>query len=161
SSRDHRFDRDRGASVWHAPLGPAATAALDAAWDDLAGGPGAPLTLTVQGRSVTLPAFRAGVARASFAELCGRPLGPGDYLAIAGAVETLILDAVPVLGRARSNEAKRFVTLVDALYEAKARLIASAEAAPAALYPEGPGAFEFNRTVSRLAEMGAADWGPR
>lgn len=159
SSRDHRLDRLRGEPVWHAPLGPAADAAMDAAWAALAGGPGAPLELAVHGRTVTLPAFREGVARASFAALCGAALGPADYLAIAGAVETLILDGVPIMDRARANEAKRFVTLIDALYEARVRLIASAEAAPAALYPDGPGAFEFARTVSRLAEMGSAAWG--
>ena len=106
---DHRLDRLRGAPVYHAPLGPAATAALDAAWTRLAGGPGAPLTLTVQGRAVVLPAFRGGVARASFADLCERPLGPADYLAIAEAVEVLILDDVPVLspGAQQRGEAVR------------------------------------------------------
>ncbi|MFO1142482.1 MAG: cell division protein ZapE [Amaricoccus sp.] len=156
---DHRLDRLRGEAVYHSPLGPAAMAALDAAWERLAGGPGASLTLTVQGRGVLLPAFRDGVARASFAELCERPLGPADYLAIAEAVDVLILDDVPVLSRARNNEAKRFVTLVDALYEAKVRLVCSAAAPPDALYPEGEGAFEFARTASRLHEMQAADWG--
>jgi cell division protein ZapE len=159
SPRDHRLGRAAAERRWHAPLGPAATAALDAAWTRLAGGPGAPLTLTVQGRALTLPAFRDGVARASFAALCGRPLGPADYLAIAAAVETLILDDVPALGRARTDEAKRFVTLVDALYEARVRLFASAETEPAALHVDGPGSFEFARTASRLAEMGAAGWG--
>jgi cell division protein ZapE len=158
SSRDHRLDRAAGERVWHAPLGPAADAALDAAWARLAGGPGKPLSLEVQGRTVRLPAFRDGVARASFAELCGRALGPADYLALAGAVQALILSDVPVLSRAQANEAKRFVTLVDALYEARVRLIASAAAEPAELYRDGPGAFEFHRTVSRLAEMAGADW---
>ena len=76
SATDHRLDRLKGAEVYHAPLGPAATAALDAAWERLAGGPGQPLALSVQGRTVMLPAFRNGVARASFAALCGAPLGP-------------------------------------------------------------------------------------
>lgn len=159
STRDHRLDRLAGARIWYTPLGPAADAALDAAWDALAGGPGTPLQLTVQGRNVTLPAFRMGVGRTSFAALCGAALGPGDYLAVADAVETLILDRVPALNRARANEAKRFVTLIDALYEAKVRLIASAEVPPVALYVEGPGAFEFARTVSRLAEMAGEGWG--
>jgi cell division protein ZapE len=158
SAVDHRLDRLQGAPVYHTPLGPAATRALDAAWTALAGGPGAPLTLTVHGREVVVPAFRNDVARASFAELCGAPLGPGDYLALAEAVEVLILDDVPTLGRARNNEAKRFVTLVDALYEAKVRLICSAAAEPDALYPEGEGAFEFERTASRLHEMRSAGW---
>jgi cell division protein ZapE len=159
SATDHRLDRLKGAEVYHAPLGPAATAALDAAWDRLAGGPGLPLALGVQGRTVTLPAYRNGVARASFEALCGAPLGPGDYLAIVEEVEVLILDDIPRLSRARNNEAKRFVTLVDALYEARVRLVCSAAAEPDALYVEGEGAFEFARTASRLHEMRSADWG--
>jgi cell division protein ZapE len=159
SATDHRLDRLAGAPVYHTPLGAEATAALDAAWDHLALGPGDPLTLTVQGRAVRLPAYRNGVARAAFAELCGQPLGPADYLAIAEAIDVLILDDVPVLGRARNNEAKRFVTLIDALYETKVRLVASAAAEPDALYPEGEGAFECARTASRLHEMRSADWG--
>ncbi|HVH01585.1 MAG TPA: cell division protein ZapE [Amaricoccus sp.] len=159
STTDHRLDRLHGAPVYHAPLGAAATAALDAAWDQLAGGPGWPLALGVQGREVVIPAFRNDVGRASFADLCSRPLGPADYLAIAEAVEVLILDDIPLLGPARNNEAKRFVTLVDALYEAKVRLICSAAAEPDALYVEGAGAFEFERTASRLHEMRSAGWG--
>jgi cell division protein ZapE len=158
SAVDHRLDRLAGAPVYHAPLGPAATAALDAAWERLARGPGAPLALRVQGREVVLPEFRNGVGRASFEALCGGPLGPADYLAIADALDVLVLDDVPVLSRARNNEAKRFVTLIDALYEARVRLIASAAAEPDALYPEGEGAFEFARTASRLHEMRSADW---
>jgi cell division protein ZapE len=161
SATDHRLDRLHGAAVYLTPIGPAATAALDAAWGALAGGPGVPLKLIVHGREVVVPEFRNGVARASFAELCGRPLGPGDYLALADAVEVLILHDIPTLSRARNNEAKRFVTLIDALYEAKVRLVASAAAEPDALYPEGEGAFEFERTASRLHEMRSADWGKR
>ncbi len=97
SATDHRLDRLQGAPVYLAPLGPAATAALDADWQKLARGPGEPLALTVHGRTVSLPAWRNGVGRASFADLCGRPLGPADYLAIAEAVEVLILDDVPLL----------------------------------------------------------------
>ncbi len=159
SSHDHRLDRLRGAQVWYSPLGPEARAAIEAAWAALAQGPGAPRSLIVQGRTVDLPAFSAGVARAGFDDLCGRALGPADFLAIAEAVETLILEDIPVLSPQQSNEAKRFVTLIDALYEAKVRLIASAAAPPDGLYPEGAGSFEFARTASRLVEMGSAGWG--
>jgi cell division protein ZapE len=159
SATDQRLDRQKGAEVYHATLGPAATAALDEAWDRLARGPGAPLPLPVQGRTVTLPAFRNGVGRASFAELCGAALGPADYLAIADALDVLILDDIPRLSRARNNEAKRFVTLIDSLYEAKVRLVCSAAAGPDALYVEGEGAFEFARTASRLHEMRSVGWG--
>ncbi len=159
SSRDHRLGRLAGEAVWHAPLGPAASAAIEAAWAALAGGEGAPRSLIVHGRMLELPCFRHGVARARFADLCERPLGPGDYLAIAAAIETLILEDIPVLSPRDANAAKRFVTLIDALYEARVRLVASAAAPAEALYPEGPGAFEFARTASRLAEMGSAGWG--
>lgn len=156
---DHRLDGLQGEPVWHSPLGPEASAAIETAWTALAGGPGKPLSLPVQGRLLELPAFRGGVGRSSFAELCGKPLGAADYLALAEVLDTLILEDVPALRRSRYDEAKRFVTLIDALYEAKVRLIASAEAEPDALYPEGEGAFEFARTASRLMEMRGAEWG--
>ncbi|QIE55425.1 cell division protein ZapE [Pikeienuella piscinae] len=159
SPTDYRQSRLRGREVYHTPLGPDADAAMDATWDELTGGrEGEPLTLEVNGREVVVPCFHAGVGRGSFADLCARPLGPGDYLAIAAEVRTLMLDRVPRLGLANANEAKRFVTLIDALYEAKARLICSAAAEPEALYPEGTGAFEFERTASRLAEMRSEQW---
>ncbi|MGB5838268.1 MAG: AFG1/ZapE family ATPase, partial [Albidovulum sp.] len=94
-----------------------------------------------------------------FWDLCGRPLGPADYLAIAQAVRVLILEDIPHLSAENYNEAKRFVTLIDALYEAKVRLIASAADEPERLYIEGTGSFEFERTASRLREMQGADWG--
>ena len=132
---------------------------MDKAWSDLTGGhEGEPLTLEVTGREVTVPRFHNGVGRASFADLCARPLGAADYLAIARDVRTLMIDDIPRLGVHNANEAKRFVTLIDALYEAKTRLICSAEAEPEALYPEGKGAFEFERTASRLAEMRSVEW---
>ena len=99
-----------------------------------------------------------GVARATFAEFCAAPLGPQDFLVLAENAETLILDHIPALSPARRNEAKRFVTLIDALYEARRRFICSAEAPPENLYEAGDGSFEFERTVSRLMEMQSADW---
>jgi cell division protein ZapE len=112
----------------------------------------------VNGRAVQLPRFANGVGRASFWDLCAKPLGPADYLAIAAAVRVLILEDVPQLSASNYNEAKRFVTLIDALYEAKVRLICSAADEPERLYIEGSGAFEFARTASRLREMQSADW---
>ena len=159
SPTDYRQERLKGMEVYHAPLSSSARARLDEAWADLTGGEaGEPLTLQVTGRDVTIPDFRNGVGRASFADLCSRPLGAADYLTIAEAVKTLIIDDIPALGPHNNNEAKRFVTLIDALYEAKTRLICSAAAEPEALYPEGKGAFEFERTASRLSEMRSADW---
>jgi len=159
SPTDYRQHRLAGAPVYFTPADAKARAAIDALWMDLTGGGWAPLTLTVQGRAVVLPGFRNGVARVPFWELCGRPLGPADYLAVAGAVRVLILEDIPRLSRANFNEAKRFVTLIDALYEARVRLIASAADIPERLYIEGAGSFEFERTASRLREMQAADWG--
>lgn len=114
--------------------------------------------LPVNGRQVEIPHFASGVGRASFWELCGRPLGPADYLAIAAAVRVLILEDVPQLSASNYNEAKRFVTLIDAIYEAKVRFICSAAEVPERLYIEGAGSFEFERTASRLREMQSAGW---
>lgn len=160
SATDYRQHRLTDAQVWFAPADAQARAALDALWSDLTGGdPGTPLHLTVKGRRVTLPRHHNGVARAGFWDLCGQPLGPADYLALAETIRVLLLDEIPRLSASNYNEAKRFVTLIDTLYEARVRLIASAADQPERLYLEGAGAFEFARTASRLAEMQAAGWG--
>lgn len=159
SPTDYRQNRLAGNQVYFVQAGSEARAQIRAIWEDLSGGKAAPLELTVKGRSVTLPAFRNGVARAAFFDLCGKMLGPGDYLAVAQAVKVLILEDIPTLSRTNFNEAKRFVTLIDALYEANVRLICSAAAEPEMLYLEGEGTFEFERTASRLREMQDADWG--
>ncbi|EEW26798.1 AFG1-family ATPase [Rhodobacter ferrooxidans] len=159
SPTDYRQHRLRGAQVYFHPAGKAGPA-IGAIWRDLTGGaPGSPLALDVGGRTVELAHFANGVGRATFWELCARPLGPADYLAIAAEVRVLILEDIPQLSASNYNEAKRFVTLIDALYEAKVRLVASAADVPERLYIEGTGAFEFERTASRLREMQAADWG--
>lgn len=159
SPTDYRQDRLGGSPVYFTPIGPEARGEIEQVWDDLTGGPASELVLPVKGRAVTLPAFRNGVARATFYELCGKPLGPADYLAISEAVKVLVLEDIPRLSRTNFNEAKRFVTLIDALYEAKVRLICSAAAEPEMLYIEGEGTFEFERTASRLREMQGKDWG--
>ena len=159
SPTDYRQNRLAGNQVYFVQAGSEARAQIRAIWDDLTGGAAEPLVLTVKGREVTLPAYRNGIGRASFFDLCGKMLGPGDYLAIANAVKVLILEDIPTLSRNNFNEAKRFVTLIDALYEAKVRLICSAAAEPEMLYLEGEGIFEFERTASRLREMQDADWG--
>lgn len=159
SPTDYRQHRLTGAQVWFTPAG-SARGQLQAIWDDLTGGAvPQPLVLPVNGRSIDLPRFANGVGRASFWEMCARPLGPGDYLAIAQAVRVLILEDIPQMSAANYNEAKRFVTLVDALYEARVRLVASAAEVPERLYIEGEGSFEFERTASRLREMQSVDWG--
>lgn len=158
-AEDYRQHRLTGAQVWFTPAG-SATTAIAEVWRDLTGGgEGAPLEIEVKGRRVVIPAFQNGVGRANFWELCGVALGPADYLAIADKVKVLILENIPHLSSSNYNEAKRFVTLIDALYEAKVRLICSAADEPEQLYVEGEGSFEFERTASRLREMQDAAWG--
>ncbi len=159
SVTDYRQNRLEGEQVYFHPAGAEANAAVEAIWQSFTGGQSEQLTLRVKGRDVVIPAFHAGVARATFWELCGKPLGPADYLALAEAVRVLILEDIPLLSSENYNQAKRFVTLIDALYEAKVRLIASAADAPERLYIEGEGSFEFARTASRLREMQADGWG--
>ena len=158
SPTDYRQDRIAGSLVYFTPINAETRAQMQAIWQDLTGGQARPHTLTVQKRQVVIPAFHNGVARASFFDLCGNPLGPADYLALAEAARVLMLEDIPLLSRQNFNEAKRFVTLVDALYEARVRLICSAAAEPEYLYVEGEGSFEFERTASRLREMQSEDW---
>ena len=156
---DYRLRRLMGMEVWHLPLGPAADRALARAFaaltDDADGAPG---TVEVQGRRVTSRRAARGVAWFSFAELCEEARGAADYLAIARTWPTVILAGLPRMGPDQRNEAKRFATLIDALYEHRTRLVCSAAAAPHDLYREGTGADEFGRTVSRLMEMQSREW---
>jgi cell division protein ZapE len=157
--RDWRLDRIMGAKVWHSAQDPQEREAFERLWSELKGEQAeAPATLTVQGRQVTLERTDGGLARATFAELCARPLGAQDYLAVAERFHTLFLEDVPTLGPDNHHEARRFVTLIDALYEAGTRLLVLASAPAEALYRKGVGAFEFERTVSRLNEMASAEW---
>jgi len=159
SPTDYRQHRLQGAQVYFHPAG-RAKGLIAGIWADLTGGAeGQVLRLTVNGRNVDLPRFANGIGRASFWELCARPLGPADFLAIAHAVRVLILEDIPQMSSTNYNEAKRFVILIDALYEARVKLVASAADVPERLYLEGAGSFEFERTASRLREMQAADWG--
>jgi len=105
-----------------------------------------------------VPKSLKGVAVFSFRRLCGEARGAADYLAVARSYHTVILVGVPVLGPENRNEASRFVTLVDALYEWRVKLLVAADAPPEGLYPHGDGRFEFDRTVSRLMEMQSADY---
>lgn len=159
SGTDYRLERLTRAGVYHAPLGDAARAAVDEAWAKLTiGAAPRPRSFAVQGRTVTMPLAVGGAGRAHFDDLCRTALGPADYLAIANRFDTLVLDGVPVLTPEDRNEAKRFVTLIDALYEHRCKLIVSAAAEPDSLYPGGDGSFEFARTASRLHEMRSPDY---
>ena len=156
---DYRLDRLRGSQTYLAPIDGQTCAAFDALWTDmLDGSPETGAVVEVLGRKLMFPRTAGGLLRAPFADLCVEALGPQDYLAIAGRFHTVFLDGLPKLDPAKRNEARRLVTLIDALYEAKARLVVLAEAEPDHLYPAGDGAFEFERTASRLQEMRSAGW---
>jgi cell division protein ZapE len=156
---DYRHSLEGGASNYFTPLGPVASAGMAAAWRRETGGePAAPVTLSIHGRRVRIAQATDDTGRASFEELCENPLGASDYLAIAERFRAFFIDGIPKLQWSQNNEAKRFVTLIDAFYEARMRLYCSAEVPPEDLYTEGAGAFEFDRTVSRLAEMQSTAW---
>tara|TARA_R110000787_G_scaffold285173_2_gene400191 strand:+ start:149450 stop:150592 length:1143 start_codon:yes stop_codon:yes gene_type:complete len=159
AARDYRLERLKGMEAYLSPDDEAARQKLDEDFASLTVGATAnPTTLIVNGREVHIAKTAEGVAFVDFDELCAKPLGPGDYLAIAGRFHTLMISGIPKLGPHNRNEAKRFVTLIDALYEAKVNLICTAAVPPIELYTEGDGAFEFERTVSRLMEMQSADY---
>jgi cell division protein ZapE len=157
--RDFRLDRLKGARVWFSPITPETRAAFDALWRDMTSVTreiGA--RLEVLGRTIDFPRAAGGIARATFQELCVEPLGPQDYLAIAERFPTLFLEGLPKLSPDKRNEARRFTTLIDALYEAGSKLVVLAESEPEELYPTGDAAFEFARTASRLQEMRSEDY---
>lgn len=165
---DYRLDRLGSVIMWHVPNGPAATKILSDAFfrmtdypvEDRAKVPSEDIPLG-GGRTLHVPKSLKGVAVFSFKKLCGEARGAADYLAVARRYHTVFLVGIPRLGPENRNEAARFVTLIDALYEYGVKLIAAADAAPDALYTDGDGAFEFARTVSRLNEMQADDYRAR
>jgi cell division protein ZapE len=160
---DYRLDRLGGMPTYHTPNGAAASAALSEAFfrltdfpmEDRARVPAETIAVP-GGRTLFVPKSLKGVCVFSFTRLCRQPLWASDYIAVARRWHTLVLVGVPVLGPENRNEAARFTTLIDALYEHKVKLLIAADAAPAALYPAGDGAFEFERTASRLIEMQSA-----
>jgi cell division protein ZapE len=156
---DYRLKRLKDLSVYHHPLGARASAALDQAFERMTDGATATAaTMIVQGRRLTVPRTANGVARMSYAELCEQPLGAADYLEIARHFHTVIIDDVPKMSADQRNEARRFMILIDALYEHKVNLLMSAAASPERLYEAGDGAPEFKRTASRLIEMQSIDY---
>ena len=154
AARDYRRERVHGLKAWHVPADARADAALDHVFTELTAGiaPHAS-SLTITGRTLVVPHTAAGVARFDFSALCGVPLGPGDYLALATHYNTLLIDGIPRLSPDNFDEARRFVTLIDAMYEHRVKLYASAAAMPDELYRSGTGAAIFERTASRLEEM--------
>ena len=153
---DFRLEKLTGVPTWYVPNDASADAALDNAWRRLAGNhAGAPHELMVKGHAVRVPKAAMGVARFSFDDLCAQPLAASDYLKIAHEFHTIIVDHIPVMDYAQRNEAKRFIILIDTLYDNAVKVLASAEAQPDELYvaTEGYEANEFKRTASRLIEM--------
>ena len=153
---DFRLEKLTGVPTWYVPNDASADAALDDAWRRLAGNhAGAPHELMVKGHAVRVPKAAMGVARFSFDDLCAQPLAASDYLKIAHEFHTIIVDHIPVMDYAQRNEAKRFIILIDTLYDNAVKVLASAEAQPDELYvaTEGYEANEFKRTASRLIEM--------
>jgi cell division protein ZapE len=151
---DYRRNRIKGMTVYHQPIDAAAEAALADAFAQLTdGAAGSATTLTVQGRPLAVPQAAKGVARFRFADLCERALGAADYIAIATHFHTVIIADIPAMTPDQRNEARRFMTLIDALYEHKTNLICAAADAPDKLYAAGDGARDFKRTASRLIEM--------
>jgi cell division protein ZapE len=158
---DFRLEKLAGQPIWYVPDGATADAALDAAWLRLTGGNhGAARDLALKGRIVHVPRAFMGVARFSFHDLCEEPLAAADYLRIAREFHTIILNHVPAMTYDNRNAAKRFIILIDTLYDMNVKLIASAAAPPEALYraDEGFEAQEFKRTASRLIEMGSQSY---
>ncbi|HHI81935.1 MAG TPA: cell division protein ZapE [Rhizobiales bacterium] len=159
SDTDYRLTKLAGRQVYLMPLDEQADFSVQQLWQDLTGTTaGRPHVLQVQGRELVIAQSARNAVRMAFADLCEKPLGGSDYIAIAAAFKTLFIERVPVFTPQMHNEARRFITLVDVLYDRHINLVMSAAAAPSKLYPEGPHVFEFERTVSRLIEMQSHAW---
>ncbi len=159
AARDFRRGKLRELRTWHVPADQRARRELDQAFAELTdGAAGEPETLMVMGRPLLVPLAAEGVARFEFDALCAAALGPGDYLALATTYHTLIVDDIPRLSPDNFDEARRFITLIDTLYDHRVKLLASADAMPDQLYARGENARMFERTASRLTEMQGKDW---
>ncbi|RVA67353.1 cell division protein ZapE, partial [Mesorhizobium sp. M7A.F.Ca.CA.001.11.2.1] len=161
ADKDYRLEKLARTPVYVTPADAAADQLLDEAWQAMTrNAPTAETSIALKGRQVIVPRAAGDAARFSFADLCEKPLGARDFLAIAGRFSTIFIDHVPVLGEGKRNEAKRFILLIDTLYDHHVRLVVSAEAPPQALYAakRGVEVFEFERTASRLIEMQSRDW---
>lgn len=161
SGTDYRLEKDEALPVFRHPLGTEADQAMDKAWErETAGAAVGPATIGFRGRKITVPAAAGRAARFSFADLCEKPMGAADYLAVLERYDTIFLDHIPLLGPERRNETKRFINLVDTIYDHGARLFASAAAAPESLLvaKKGTEGFEFDRTVSRLIEIRSVEY---
>lgn len=158
-AQDYRMNRLRNFDVYLTPLGAWATAKLDEAFRALAAGAdGEPRVLRTQGRDVEIPRAAPGVAMAHYLDWCGKPMGAADFICIAENFHTVIMADIPKMGPDSKDKAVRFITMIDEFYEKKVKFICSAATAPSGLYVDGEGAFEFQRTVSRLMEMQSPEY---
>jgi len=158
---DFRLEKLQGVPMWLTPADVDADAALDRAWSKMSGGARCkPHDISIKGRILHVPCSAHGVARFSFADLCEKPLGASDYLRLAHDYHTILVDHIPVMDFSQRNAAKRFITLIDTLYDNAVKLMASADANPISLYlaTEGNEANEFKRTASRLIEMSSESY---
>ncbi len=158
---DFRLEKLAGVKMWLVPADSSAEAALDSAWAMMTGNAFCkPRDISIKGRVLHVPCSANGVARFSFAEVCEQPLAASDYLRLARDYHTIIIDRIPVMDFPDRNAAKRFITLIDTLYDNRVKLMASAQANPVSLYlaTEGNEANEFKRTSSRLIEMGSESY---
>ncbi len=159
SATDYRLGRVKAHETFLTPLGLETDARLQDLWRRLTDTErGEPMEVDVLGRRLHVPQAAHGCARFFFADLCEKPLGPPDYLALAHNFRTVFVEHIPALNPERRNEAKRFVLMIDTFYDARVRLVASSAQPPEGIYPAGDHAFEFGRTVSRLKEMQSASW---
>ena len=161
SASDYRMEKIAGQTTFHVPADETARAALSVTFAALTGhAKGRPASIEILGRAVAVPEARGSVARFSFKDLCDRPLGAQDYLAIARTYRSVIVDEIPIIKASQRNEAKRFIIMIDSFYEAHTKFFASAMAEPAHLFlaEEGREAFEFARTISRLIEMQSVEY---
>ncbi len=157
--RDYRLDRLGELNVYITPLGPEADAAMDAAWQRLTDAKrGVPTTMTVLQRKLVVPQTANGVARFTFDQLCREPLGAADYVALAKAFHTIMIDRIPSFAPQDVNAARRFTLLIDTLYDERVKVVCSAAAPPSELCNECEGADWFKRTASRLMEMQSAHY---
>ncbi|WP_407116081.1 cell division protein ZapE [Bradyrhizobium sp. LMG 9283] len=158
---DFRLEKLQGVPMWLTPADGDADAALDRAWKRMSGGAQCrPRDISIKGRILHVPCSAHGVARFSFADLCEKPIGASDYLRLAHDYHTILVDHIPVMDFSQRNAAKRFITLIDTLYDNAVKLMASADANPISLYlaTEGNEANEFKRTASRLIEMSSESY---
>lgn len=160
ADQDYRLGKLSASTRYFTPIDKAGNEQMNALWQSIAGATPQPAEVEVKGRKVEVPKAGLGAARFDFDDLCAKPLGARDYLAIARAYHTVFIDDVPIMDQTKRNEAKRFINLIDTLYDSKTKLVVSAQAEPTALYQSSSGTegFEFDRTASRLIEMRSDAW---